>query len=126
MKNASWLAIVLFGVPLLASARPAAAQDSVVVAPTSNKVLIENDKVRVLEGTLKPGEKMPMHSHPGGYVSIAATDSKARFVTADGKSADREMKANVPVWSDPVTHTAENIGTSETKVIVVEIKVPKK
>ena len=80
----------------------------------------------MLEVTLKPGDKIPMHSHPGGYVSIASTDSKARFVTADGKSADREMKANTPVWSDAVTHTAENIGTNETKVIVVEVKAPKK
>ena len=36
------------------------------------------------------------------------------------------MKAGEPVWSDAATHTAENIGTTEAKVIVVEVKVPKK
>lgn len=126
MRHAPWIATVLFAAPLLVSAPSAEAQDSMVVAPQFHKVLIDNDKVRVLEVTLKPGDKIPMHSHPGGYVSISMTGSKARFVTADGKSADREMKANEPVWSDAVTHTAENIGTTETKVIVVELKVPKK
>lgn len=125
MKQASWFAMVLCAAALFASP-PAEAQDSVAVAPQLHKVLIDNDKVRVLEVTLKPGDKIPMHSHPGGYVSISATGSKARFVTPDGKSADREMKANDPVWSDAVTHTAENIGTTEAKVIVVELKVPKK
>jgi beta-alanine degradation protein BauB len=126
MKLAPWIPMVLFAVPLFLSAPPVEAQDSMVVAPQFHKVLIDNDKVRVLEVTLKPGDKIPMHSHPGGYVSISMSGSKARFVNADGKSADREMKANEPVWSDAVTHTAENIGTNETKVIVVELKVPKK
>jgi hypothetical protein len=125
MKRAPWIATILLAVPLLAWAPSAQAQDSVVVAPQLHKVLIDNDKVRVLEVTLKPGDKIPMHSHPGGYVSMALTGAKARFVNADGKTADREMKANEPTWSDAVTHTAENIGTNETKVIVVELKVPK-
>jgi hypothetical protein len=125
MKHAAWIAMVLLAAPLLVSAPPAEAQDSMVVAPQFHKVLIDNDKVRVLEVTLKPGDKIPMHSHPGGYVSIALAPAKARFVNADGKSADREMKAHEPVWSDAVTHSAENTGTTETKVIVVELKTAK-
>lgn len=125
MKQAPWILAVLVTAALFMSAPAATAQDSMVVAPQFHKVLLENDKVRVLEVTLKPGDKIPMHSHPGGYVAYALVDSKTRFTGADGKSADREMKAGHPVWADAVTHVAENIGTSAGKVIVIELKVPK-
>jgi len=125
MKHVPWITAVLFAAPLLAMAPAAAAQDSMAVAPQFHKVLLENDKVRVLEVTLKPGDKIPMHSHPGGYVAYALVDSKTRFTGADGKSVEREMKAGQPVWSDAVTHMAENIGTTAGKVIVFELKVPK-
>jgi len=32
------------------------------------------------------------------------------------------MKAGQAVWSDGVTHGTENIGTTETRVLVVELK----
>jgi len=38
-------------------------QDRKVVDP-SMKILLENDRVRVQEHYLKPGEKIGMHSHP--------------------------------------------------------------
>jgi beta-alanine degradation protein BauB len=36
------------------------------VAPKSAKVIFENDKVRVIETTMKKGQKIPMHSHSRG------------------------------------------------------------
>src|ERR1700752_2148415 len=41
----------------------AVAQDVVKVAPEAYKVLFVNDRVRVLEYRIKPGEKDAMHSH---------------------------------------------------------------
>jgi quercetin dioxygenase-like cupin family protein len=43
-------------------------QDLVKVAPKICKVLLENDRVRVLEIRFKPGGKLPMHSHPAYIV----------------------------------------------------------
>ena len=40
------------------------AGDAVSVAPNLYKVLLENDKVRVLETRYGPGVKSEMHSHP--------------------------------------------------------------
>jgi quercetin dioxygenase-like cupin family protein len=122
MKHASRILVVLLAAPLLMLAPAASAQDSVAVAPQFHKVLLENDKVRVLEVTLKPGDKIPMHAHPGGYVAYSVSGSKARFTGADGKPVDRDMKTGEAIWSDPVTHIAENVGTTTTKVIVVELK----
>ena len=39
-------------------------EDAVKVAPHVYKVALENDRVRVLETRMKPGDKTSMHSHP--------------------------------------------------------------
>jgi quercetin dioxygenase-like cupin family protein len=41
-----------------------------VLKPAANayKLLMENEKVRVLDIRLKPGEKAPMHNHPNDHV----------------------------------------------------------
>ncbi|MGZ5382074.1 MAG: hypothetical protein ACXWFQ_09430, partial [Thermoanaerobaculia bacterium] len=48
----------------------ARAQDVAVVAKDHYKVLFENAQVRVVENTLKPGEKDPMHTHPAGWFYV--------------------------------------------------------
>src|SRR5207248_2474521 len=46
------------------------AQDPLKASPQYYKILLENDRVRVLEYRLKPGEKEAMHSHPAGVVYV--------------------------------------------------------
>jgi quercetin dioxygenase-like cupin family protein len=109
----------LAGLLFLASA--ASAQDVVQVAGDSHKVLLENAQVRVLAVTIKPGEKVPMHSHPAN-VSYVLTDGKLRITMPDGKSVEREPKAGTASWSEPVTHAFENIGTTEYRQVQIELK----
>ena len=45
-------------------------EDAVKVAPHAYKVVLENDKVRVLESRMKPGDKTEMHGHPA-LVAVA-------------------------------------------------------
>ena len=97
------------------------AQDMVKVAPNNSKVLVDNDQVRVVEVSLKPGEKLPMHSHPS-YVVYFLTGGKVKTTTADGKSTEVEHKAGEAIWSEPVTHSNVNIGTTLQKALVVELK----
>ena len=49
---------------LLAATSLAVAQDMVRVAPELCKVILENESVRVIDVQVKPGDKVPMHSHP--------------------------------------------------------------
>ena len=85
------------------------AQDMVKVAPKNTKVLIDNDQVRVIEVWLKPGESLPMHSHPAN-VSYVLSDGKLRVTMADGKTVDKEPKAGTASWSEAVTHAVEGRG----------------
>lgn len=95
--------------------------DAVRVAPDVYKVLLENDRVRVLEARAKPGAKTGMHTHPG-QVAIAVSDGQFRFTSPDGESVDVELKAGEVLYLDPVEHTTEVIGTREAHVVLVELK----
>ncbi len=97
------------------------AQDPAKVTPNTHKVLLENDRVRVLDIRVKPGTKVPMHSHPD-YVVYALSDFKVKFTFPDGKTAEVEGKAGEATWRDAETHAAENVGTTELHVLNVELK----
>ena len=95
--------------------------DAVTVAPHAYKVVLENDRVRVLEFRGKPGDKTAMHSHPGTVV-IAITDGKFKFTLPNGQSIEAELKAGQTLCQDAVEHTTEVMGTSEAHVVIVELK----
>ncbi len=65
MKNLFYLvaSVLVMALIVAFSAQQVMATDVVTVAPDV-KVLLENDSVRVLESTLKPGEVEGMHTHP--------------------------------------------------------------
>ena len=113
---------VLFLIGFLCLATSAAlAQDPVKVSPETHKVLLENDRVRVLDVRIKPGEKVPMHSHPANVVYVLA-DYKVKSTAPDGKTEEREGKAGAAVWREALTHTVENVGTTELHVVHIELK----
>ena len=102
-----------------------AGQDSARVAPKNVKILLENNRVRVLEVRIKPGEKIPMHSHPA-HLTYALSDAKGQYTSPDGTSTISEAKTNGVFWSEPVTHSSVNVGNTEIHAIVVELKDPPK
>ena len=97
------------------------AQDAAKACGDMCKVILENEHVRVLDYHVKPGGKVPMHSHPPA-VTYYMTDAKLKTTLADGKVMTVDVKAGDAKWSDAVTHANENIGTTEGHVIVVEMK----
>jgi Mannose-6-phosphate isomerase len=128
MKTAIHLLIgVLLGILVsVFGAKMAMAQDPVEVASNIYKVLLENDRVRVLEVRLKAGEKTAMHSHPAHLVYILRSGGGAVFTSPDGKTTEVENKPGQVVWNEAVTHSVENVGTTEAQVLVIELKGPKK
>src|SRR5687767_3851718 len=112
---------VLFTVFLFFVTTALVAQDPIVVAPKLYKKVFENDKVRVLEVNLKAGEKIAAHSHPA-HVAYVVNPGKLRITDSAGKAMDAEPKAGEVIWFDPVTHSAENTGTTDLKIAVIELK----
>ena len=91
------------------------------VAPHFYKVVLENDRVRVLEFRGKLGDKTEMHSHPP-LVALALTHGQFRFLSPDGQSMDIGLKAGETMYLDAVDHGTEVLGTSEVHGILVELK----
>ncbi len=115
--------VVLSSAGVVGAAEPASLDPAVVNAKTIH-VKLENDRVRVMEGTLAPGEKENLHSHPA-YVIYVIAGGKVRNHTADGKTTESEMVTGDTIYREPLTHWAENIGTTTIHLILVELKQPK-
>ncbi len=123
LKNAHRLQMkgLLIAFLLLVAARPAQPQDVVKVSPETHSVILENAQVRVLDVHVKPGQKVAMHSHPAGILYYLS-DAKLKITSPDGKTGEREVKAGTAVWSEAVTHAAENIGATELHEVQTELK----
>lgn len=91
--------------------------------PDKYKVVLENDQVRVFEYTDKPGDKTLMHHHQA-FVLHALSAFKRKIIFDDGKSATREFLGGETIWSDEQNHIGENIGETNTHVLIVELKQP--
>ena len=117
--------ICILVVAFMVATAPALAQDAMKAAPQSFKERLNNDHVRVLEYSSKPGDKEAIHSHPAVLIYVIQ-GGKLRSTTPDGKSTDIEYKAGDVRWRDAITHTGENIGTTDIKALLVEVKAGKK
>jgi len=85
------------------------ADDAAKVAPHVYKVIFENERARVLEVSMEPGDRTELHSHPGYYVYFLA-HGKGRFTTAAGEVEEIEWPANLGVWREAEEHATENLG----------------
>ena len=114
----SFIASCLAGMLLLAP--PGHAQDAAVVNAHTVKVVLDNAKVRVLEATLKPGDKENLHSHPAAVIYVV-DGGKVRNHIGD-KVTEADLVTGQTLYRDPVAHWAENIGTTTIHLILVELK----
>jgi quercetin dioxygenase-like cupin family protein len=118
MKLRSFIFAITLGLTVVISVH---AQDPAVVNAKTIKVTFENDRVRVMEATLPPGVKEAVHSHPA-YVIYVLEGGKYRNYTSDGKTSEGELKTGEVLFREPLTHAAENIGTTTMHMILVELK----
>lgn len=102
----------------------APAQDAVRADPRGFALLFENERLRVLEYTSRPGMGIcgqGVHSHPP-HLNIALTPIKARVTLPDGRTVVVQNKAGDVFWEDAVTHSVENIGGPEARAYMIELK----
>lgn len=95
--------------------------DGLKTSPANFKLLLENEHIRVLEYTLKPGEKDTPHTHPAKS-SYVVSGGKIKVILESGEALFFDEKANTADWSDYVgKHSVENIGNTTVKIILTEI-----
>src|ERR1700730_315649 len=120
VKNKLMLAIVA----LLGFASGAVVSRPILILAQDGQKLavkFENNQVRVLELRLKPGEGEGFHAHPQ-YLLYALTDYRVKNTSADGTSKIFERKAGDIFWGEPITHKGENVGNTDVRALIVELK----
>ena len=108
--SSSFFAVALASepVPIKASECPwSAAQDAVKAAPQNHRVIFENDHVRVLDVTVPPHTKEPIHAHcwpsvlyitdAGKYIDYGP-DGKILF---DSRSIAEPPTLPLTIWKEP-------------------------
>jgi quercetin dioxygenase-like cupin family protein len=109
------------GLAALAAFAADPTMDPAVVNAKTAHVNFENDRVRVIEAVLQPDDKEKMHSHPA-YVIYVLSGGKVRNHSADGKTTESEFVTGQTIFREPITHWAENVGTTTIHVLLVELK----
>ena len=103
--------------------------DALVAAPAHHTLLLENERVRVLETRIPGGATTAVHTHR--WPNVQYVLSSPDFVRRDGEGAvllDTRMAESRPeppvtLWSEPLPpHSIENVGEADLHVIMVELK----
>lgn len=104
----------------------AAAQNvapSYTADPGVYKLISENEHFRVVMATWQPGQRDAWHSHAGALASYRFNDCKMRVYSPDGKVVESNTKAGSVNYNPVIaSHSLENIGTTECRVLIVEKK----
>jgi quercetin dioxygenase-like cupin family protein len=97
------------------------AADPLQAAPAMYKLNFENDRVRVMEVTFKPGEKIAEHSHPDHYVYVL--EGGQLTINKTGAAATvADLKPGQVLWIPAETHWAQNTGKTRVRLLVNELK----
>lgn len=95
--------------------------DPIESSPANNKLLFEDEKHRVLEMSVKAGEKDNEHSHPAEVVYFISGGS-AMITLTDGQVMEADIPDGHVMASEAWTHTVENTGTKDIRAIIFEVK----
>ncbi len=104
------------------------AQNAAKVMPRAFRVAFENDQLRVLEFTGRPGMGIcgeSMHSHPARLV-VVLSDYQGKATTPDGTVRENARKLGDVIWREAETHKTENAGKTNSRVLIIELKSPAK
>jgi hypothetical protein len=95
--------------------------DPLQASPANYKLLFENEHVRVLEMTLKAGEKDEVHSHPSETVYFTK-GSQVKISMPSGDAMEADIPDGHVMWHEKWTHQVENVGSKDLSAIIMEPK----
>ena len=104
--------------------------DELEAAPANlavgTSVWFENEKVKVWEILLKPGERGPFHAHTRNYFWTVVEGSRGLQRFSDGTYAVRDYRVGETKFLEhtpesALIHDLENIGDGDLRFITVEL-----
>ncbi len=102
--------------------------DALLAAPASHRLILHNDRVRVLEVVIEPGSREPEHTHQAVSVMIVDEPARIRYYEGDtlrfesGRRVESRPGLRVR-WMEPEgPHSVENIDDRRYHAIRIELK----
>ena len=102
--------------------------DALLAAPASHHVLLENDRVRVLEVVIEPRTREPEHTHRAASVLIVDEPARIRYYAGRAMQFESPEHSGAPPavrvsWMEPEgPHSVENIDERRYHAIRIELK----
>jgi hypothetical protein len=95
--------------------------DIVALSPDIHRVVFESTAIRLLEVTVPPGAKVPMHTNPENvnYILQAGT---LRLINPDGTFTDVALTERQVIPAPVGRHAVENVGSTEVRTLCIELK----
>jgi beta-alanine degradation protein BauB len=113
---------LLGGATVLAQEKAQPKPDYVTSHPECYRLLLDNDRVRVLEYTLAPGQKEGWHTHPN-MVLYVIDGGTIRSEIEGGQPVDfNEIAGEAKYVAATPRHTAHNTGKTRIRILVTELK----
>lgn len=97
--------------------------DMVRVSAKSSKVLFKNAQIRVVQVSLRPGQKIPMHSHASIAAWLTLTPAEIRETLQTGKSKVHKLRPGQALWHGPRAHSIENVGKTQYRSLAIDLKI---
>jgi predicted metal-dependent enzyme (double-stranded beta helix superfamily) len=98
-----------------------------VTTSIGTELLFENDRIRVWDMVLQPGQESPLHRHEGDYVFIYTTPSRLTAFLENQPPTTSDFDDGFVQYTEvgPGTvHKIRNAGAREHRQILVEFKGP--
>jgi hypothetical protein len=89
------------------------------------RILVENDRVRIWEHRVPPGDTGPMHLHRRPYFSVVVQGSNGDTLDPDGNVLEHfALTPGSVLWFGnehlPETHALRNTGNDEILIVTTE------
>jgi quercetin dioxygenase-like cupin family protein len=95
------------------------------LAFADDRVVLDNNSVRILNVIEQPHQKTPLHRHEFNRVIVYLDSGEMRLTPEDGRAKTTRYQAEQVLWSPAAgKHVSENIGAKPIHIVEIELKQP--
>ena len=99
----------------------------VALGPIGNRIIFENDHVRVWDLVVEAGRDKGMHRHDLPYVIVPMTAGDIEIIAVDGRSYKPKDVVGEAIWREAgEVHNLYNRGNDTYRNVLIEIKTAAK
>ena len=101
-------------------------REEIISPQVGTRLLFENERVRVWDLQLAPGQSTGLHRHEHDYLYVVIGDGRLQAADADGERREASDMKDGEVRFNEVdgeaVHEAFNVGDGSWRNIIVELK----